>query len=105
MRPTFALAALLAVTACAMPLPDLALSRAGMQTALQGEGKPYTWRNPDTGATGTITPERAFVLAGGVRCRDYLEHIVVGGREGAVLSTACQLADGTWRTVVVGNVH
>ncbi len=87
-----------------MPSPDLALSRAGMQTALAGEGRAHTWRNPDTGHTGTITPERAFVLAGGVRCRDYVEHIVFGGREGAVLSTACQFADGTWRTVVVGNV-
>lgn len=87
-----------------MPSPDLALSRAGMQMALQGEGKSHTWRNPDTGNTGTITPERAFVLAGGVRCRDYREHIVFGGREGAVLSTACQFADGTWRTVVVGNL-
>jgi hypothetical protein len=84
-----------------MPSPDLALSRAGLQAALQGEGKPHTWRNPDTGNTGTITPERAFVLAGTVKCREYLEHITLGGNEGVVLNTACQQADGTWRTVVV----
>jgi len=61
-----------------------------------------------TRTRATPAPSRRNVpssLSGGVRCRDHIERMVIGDREGAVLSSACQSADGTRRTVVISNLH
>lgn len=59
-------------------------------------GHTNSWRNPDTGAAGTITPTRTFHSAGNY-CREYNQTITVAGRKEKSFGTACRQPDGTWR--------
>jgi surface antigen len=121
MRRILAPAALSALAACAspqatlVPMPadflyvmmgqaDRDLSLATAHAAVGGDGAPRTWNGPN-GNWGTVTPERDFTIVGGQRCREYLEDLVVQGRYGASRNTACQDANGGWRTVVTANVR
>ena len=61
-------------------------------------GQASTWRNPDTGAYGSVTPTRTYQTAG-QDCREFRHEIFVNGRTETVNGTACRQPDGTWRTV------
>ncbi|HET6522329.1 MAG TPA: RT0821/Lpp0805 family surface protein [Geminicoccaceae bacterium] len=61
-------------------------------------GQPSSWRNPDSGAYGTVTPTRTYQTAGR-DCREFRHEIFVDGRTETVYGTACREPDGTWRTV------
>jgi surface antigen len=60
-------------------------------------GQIASWRNPDSGAAGTITPTRTFQANGGAYCREFTQTINVGGRSEQAVGTACRQADGTWQ--------
>lgn len=57
-----------------------------------------TWRNPDNGATYSVTPTNTYE-SGGRYCREYVTEAVINGRRETVTGTACREADGTWRKV------
>ena len=59
-------------------------------------GAATTWRNPDTGYAGSVTPLRTY-QAGGRDCRDFEQTLLIGGQAETVRSTACRQPDGTWR--------
>ncbi|MGA8049418.1 MAG: RT0821/Lpp0805 family surface protein [Burkholderiales bacterium] len=59
-------------------------------------GAPTGWRNPDTGATYTVTPTRTYQEASGP-CRDYTTKALIDGKEETVKGTACRQPDGTWK--------
>ena len=61
-------------------------------------GESSGWRNPDTGAYGTVTPTRTYQTAG-QDCREFRHEIFVDGRTETVYGTACRQPDGSWRTV------
>ncbi len=61
-------------------------------------GQTSSWRNPDSGNSGTITPTRTY-QAENRPCREYQETIMVGGREETAIGRACRNADGTWQIV------
>ncbi len=77
---------------------DVALAVEAMRTALEfnqaEEG--VDWANSESGNRGEIVPRRTFVTDLGVFCRDYDEHLLVGGRDGVVRNTACRSDDGDW---------
>ena len=62
-------------------------------------GKTTTWKNPDTGNEGTVTPEKTYQRDDGTYCREFTQTIKVGGRTEEGYGTACRQPDGTWKIV------
>ena len=62
-------------------------------------GNPVSWRNPDTGHSGTVTPRPSYQNASGDYCREYDQTIVVGGKTETAYGKACRQADGSWKIV------
>ena len=61
--------------------------------------EPYSWRNPDTGNSYTVTPTRAYATNAGQQCREYETDAVIRGRRDRVYGTACRQPDGSWQAV------
>ena len=74
---------------------DRAKAAQALETA--PTGSPTTWRNPDSGATYTMTPTRTYQEAG-TPCRDFTTKAVIEGKEETVKGAACRQPDGTWKT-------
>ncbi len=62
-------------------------------------GKTSTWKNPDSGNQGTITPQKTYQRSDGTYCREFTQTITVGGRTEEAYGTACRQPDGTWKLV------
>lgn len=56
-----------------------------------------TWRNPDSGHSGTITPTRTYQSSGGQNCREYTQTVTIDGRTETIRGNACRQYDGTWK--------
>ncbi len=73
-----------------------------VQTANHGlesgvSGATSTWRNPDSGNSGTFTPTSTYRQNDGSYCREYQQTVTVGGRTETAYGTACRQPDGSWR--------
>lgn len=62
-------------------------------------GTTTTWRNPDSGNSGTVTPTRTYQDSSGQYCREYQQTITVGGKQEQSYGTACRQSDGSWKIV------
>ncbi len=62
-------------------------------------GQTSSWSNPDSGNSGTITPQATSTSSNGQPCREYHQTVVIGGKEETAYGTACREADGSWRIV------
>lgn len=62
-------------------------------------GQVTTWRNPDTGHSGTVEPVRTYETSQGAYCREFQQTISVGGKVEKAYGTACRQPDGTWKIV------
>ena len=62
-----------------------------------GQGK--SWRNPDSGNSGTFTPTRTYKTASGQNCRQFETTIYVDGKQETGTGRACRQADGTWQII------
>jgi surface antigen len=62
-------------------------------------GTSSTWRNPDSGHHGTVTPEPAYRATDGRYCREYQQTVVIDGKTESAYGTACRQPDGTWQIV------
>ena len=62
-------------------------------------GQAGTWRNPDNGHSGTITPTKTYQQADGAYCREYQQTVTVGGKTEQAYGTACRQPDGSWKIV------
>jgi len=62
-------------------------------------GNTQTWRNPDSGNSGSYTPVRTFQTESGRYCREFQQTINVGGQTERGYGTACRQPDGTWEIV------
>jgi surface antigen len=60
-------------------------------------GATTTWRNPDNGVQGTVTPVKTYQTAQGTYCREYQQTIVIGGQPQQSYGTACRQPDGNWK--------
>lgn len=58
-------------------------------------GHPYEWKNPATGASGSITPGAAFER-GGMPCRAARFTIAAGGKSNASAWNLCRTPEG-WK--------
>ena len=61
-------------------------------------GTASTWRNPDTGHYGAVTPTRTYKTAER-DCRDFEQTVVIEDQDQTVHGTACREPDGTWRAL------
>jgi len=57
------------------------------------------WRNPDTGNYGSVTPVETYQTSSGQYCREYIQTVVIGGRQQQAYGTACRQPDGSWKIV------
>jgi surface antigen len=62
-------------------------------------GYSSTWRNPDSGHYGSVTPIETYESAGGTYCREFQHQAQIGGRSSDVYGTACRTPDGQWQVV------
>ena len=78
----------------------LAMQRS-TQTALETghSGSASQWHNPDTGHSGTVTPQPGFKSANGEDCREFQQTVTVEGQTATGYGTACRMEDGTWRII------
>lgn len=60
-------------------------------------GTTTTWKNPDSGHYGTVTPLSTFQNPQGQYCREYSQTIVVGGQTQEGYGVACRQPDGAWK--------
>lgn len=65
----------------------------------QPAGRPSSWRNPDSGHSGSITPVKTWQREDGQYCRDFTQSIVVEGNVEDARGTACRDDQGTWQIV------
>ncbi len=59
-------------------------------------GSTSSWRNPDSGHGGTVTPQRTYETARGP-CREYQQTVTIDGRTERAYGSACRQADGSWK--------
>ena len=62
-------------------------------------GQVSSWRNPDSGNSGTVQPTRTYQTPSGRYCREYQQTVTVGGRTERAYGTACRQPDGSWQVV------
>lgn len=79
---------------------DKRMSQATAQQALNNNsaGQTSTWSNPQSGNSGTITPQGTYQAASG-NCRQFEQTVTTGGQLNTGYGTACQQPDGSWRIV------
>jgi surface antigen len=77
---------------------DLAYARAAATDALARESKDGSipWENPNTGASGNITPLAAARSEGGFTCRDFLASYVLGQAQAWLEGEACRTQHDKW---------
>ena len=79
--------------------------RIAMQQATQKSleatpsGNSVSWRNPDSGHSGTVTPQPSYKNATGQYCREYEQTISVEGRTETAVGAACRQPNGSWKIV------
>ncbi|MCG8544447.1 MAG: glycine zipper 2TM domain-containing protein [Alphaproteobacteria bacterium] len=74
--------------------------RATERAAAAPVGETITWRNPDSGNYGAVTPTREGVNnRTGAYCREYQTEVIVGGRRQHGYGQACRQADGSWKII------
>jgi surface antigen len=63
------------------------------------DGETSTWNNPDSGNSGTITPQTTYKDDDGKDCRDFESTITVDGKTEVAHGRACRQPDGSWKVV------
>lgn len=62
-------------------------------------GTTSRWSNPDTGVSGTITPQDMFINSQGQQCREFHQSVSADGQTETGYATACRQSDGSWKVV------
>ena len=76
------------------------MNRATERAAVVPVGQTVTWRNPDSGNYGAVTPTREGVHNGtGAYCREYQQEVIVGGQREQSYGQACRQPDGSWKII------
>lgn len=80
---------------------DKRTAAATTQQALESKpsGSTSTWKNPDSGNSGSVTPIRTYQAGDGQYCREYEQTVTIGGKPQKSYGTACRQPDGSWQLV------
>lgn len=80
---------------------DKMLAGMAMQRSLEyaPDNQMNTWKNPNTGNSGTVVPMSTVVNNNGTPCREFTTTIFVGGKQEQGYGTACRQSDGNWKIV------
>ena len=80
---------------------DREIAARNAQIALESQraGTTSSWRNPDSGNSGSITPTRTYQNPNGQYCREYQQTVKVGGKNEQLYGKACRQPDGSWKEV------
>lgn len=80
---------------------DAAAANQAAQNSLENapNGQSTPWKNPQSGNSGSITPESTYQTADGTYCREYQQTINVGGQSQTAYGKACRQPDGSWKIV------
>ncbi|HSD50818.1 MAG TPA: RT0821/Lpp0805 family surface protein [Candidatus Methylomirabilis sp.] len=80
---------------------DKKMAAEAQQKALETApaGRSVAWRNPDSGHSGTVTPERTYQKANGQYCREFQTNVKIGDKSEKAHGTACRQPDGSWKIV------
>ncbi|MBM3566006.1 MAG: glycine zipper 2TM domain-containing protein [Alphaproteobacteria bacterium] len=80
---------------------DKAMAQRTAQTSLESNrtGQTSSWRNPDSGHSGTYTPVSTYRSAGGQDCREYETTVTIDGRTERATGHACRGPNGQWQIV------
>lgn len=62
-------------------------------------GGTAAWVNPDSGASGSVTPTQTYISQSGLPCRNFTQTITVDGQRENIQATACRQPDGSWQMV------
>lgn len=62
-------------------------------------GQTISWRNPDSGNSGSVTPTREGTAANGDYCREFQQSVTVSGKTEQAYGTACRQPDGSWKII------
>jgi 17 kDa outer membrane surface antigen len=86
-----------------LPAAALRLRVASIQSALERDvsGAEANWRDPSTGAEGTVEPLRTLRSQQYGWCRDFAERIDVAGRIYTLGGTGCRNRAGSWDIVAL----
>lgn len=76
---------------------DTAIARPAIRAALDSgiDGHTYTWSNPATGASGTVTPMKTY-KKGAMSCRQAALTVYAGGERGGDTWNFCK-AGADWK--------
>lgn len=82
---------------------DVRRADAASQRAMEQNraGQSSAWSNPDTGASGTVTPtSNAYADSStGAVCRDFQQTVSAGGGSQSGTGRACKQPDGSWKVM------
>jgi len=73
--------------------------QASQQASTAPIGETVAWNNPDSGNSGTITPQRDGYDTAGNYCREYQTTVTINGQKQRAYGTACRQPDGSWVVV------
>jgi surface antigen len=76
-----------------------AMERASNTATTAPIGQSISWRNPDSGHSGTVTPTREGTAANGEYCREFQQTVTIGDKTEKAFGTACRQPDGSWKIV------
>lgn len=84
-----------------MDAKDRAAMQATTQQSLEysESGIASSWVNPDSGYSGTVTPQPGYQLDSGQHCREYQQTVTIGGETVDAYGTACRQPDGSWKVI------
>lgn len=80
---------------------DRAMMQRTSQSSLEyaATGSTSTWKNPDSGHSGSVTPTKTYKRSDGTYCREFEQYITIDGQENKATGTACRQPDGSWRVI------
>lgn len=76
-----------------------AMERASQQATAAPIGQTISWRNPDSGNSGTVTPTREGTSRSGEYCREFQQTVTIQGKTEQATGVACRQPDGSWKIV------
>jgi surface antigen len=80
---------------------DVAYANRTSQQALEYNktGAGSSWKNPDTGASGSFVPTKTYQTKDNRYCREYTQTVSIGGKVEKGYGSACRQPDGSWEIV------